>query len=473
MRIFNGKKKIVRPNQRQYNQFRKLSGELNDLLSSGKFFQLSRKHQQALISKLRELFYRLVHVFSEFRLKKILAGAAVLIGFSTAQHANAQTFGPPQISPFGITINPATTINFTFADLDNDGDDDLLLANYGGTLLYQENIGTAQNPSYKAPVTNPFNLSGNSTYGLLPELVDLDADGDSDLVVMETYYGNMLYFENTGTKQSPNFAAPVTNPHGFVANYYYILPAFADMDNDGDLDLWLGGGYSYYGHIAYFENNGTPQQPSWGTVQLNPFNFSLPAYTYIISPTLADLDHDGDLDLLLGAYYYDYNSYFYGAGFYYYENKGTNQSPDFSGAPLNGPFNLSIPNASLTYIAFPKFVNLDEDGDMDIMCLTYGYSGGVGTLNLYYFENFTIMPGIESSNGEKPIVLYPNPTSNQLFIRLEDPNPALPLSLTNSMGQTVWQSIIHEKEVIIPLIDFPNGTYLIRVGDHVQTVIKQ
>ena len=457
----------MHPYKRKYNQFRRLSGELNELLTTGKFYQLSRKHQHQLISKLRELFYRLIHVFSEFRLEKILAGAALLIGISTSQNASAQNFGVVQNQPFSIQIAPYT-YGLGFADLDNDGDNDLLMVNYGGSFLYQENIGTPQTPSFKDTIANPFNLAPLGSYAFASlAFADLDNDGDFDLVVMESYYGNMLYFENTGNSQTPNFAAPITNPSGFVPSYYYIFPSFVDMDDDGDQDLWMGG-YGYNSRIAYFENIGTPQQPLWDTIQFNPFNFTFPAKTLYPAPSLADLDHDGDLDLLTISLYYDsYTNY--GSHIYYHENLGTTQVPNFSGGAQIDPFNLFVPHPGTTNLGFPKFVDLDDDGDFDLACHTISYSANT----IYYFENMTVMPGIQTAETHKPFVLYPNPTSNQLIIKLEDANDPLPVSLVNSLGQTIFHGIIHQREMTILLDDFPNGTYLVRIGNHSETVIKQ
>jgi hypothetical protein len=65
------------------------------------------------------------------------------------------------------------------------------------------------------------------------------------------YYGNTRYFENTGTATSPVFAAPVANPFGLVQTNYYNFPAIADLDDDGDEDILIG---EYYGSLQYFKN---------------------------------------------------------------------------------------------------------------------------------------------------------------------------------------------------------------------------
>ena len=71
-------------------------------------------------------------------------------------------------------------------------------------------------------------------------------------------------------------------------------PAFADLDGDGDLDLVLGDGYG----IRAFINDGGTFTPLAGAD--DPFCGI--DVGYFATPALADIDGDGDLDLVVGNY---------------------------------------------------------------------------------------------------------------------------------------------------------------------------
>ena len=99
---------------------------------------------------------------------------------------------------------------------------------------------SATAPAYSAPATNPFGISDVGSYAS-PALADLDGDGDLDLFIGNSS-GNTLVFTNTAAAgaTAPAYSAPATNPFGISDVGYYASPAFADLDGDGDLDLFIG-----------------------------------------------------------------------------------------------------------------------------------------------------------------------------------------------------------------------------------------
>jgi hypothetical protein len=273
--------------------------------------------------------------------------------------------------------NPLGTIDLVdrstpaFADVDGDGDFDAVIGNGSGDLKYFENTGTGTAPVYveRAGTANPFDgVSVGYPQVSAPALGDLDGDGDLDLVVGEQY-GTLFYFENTDTGVTPTFAerGGAANPLDGINVSGVSGPFLADLDGDGDLDLVAGEQYGD-GSLKYFENTGTAIAATYveRTGIANPFDDI--DFGYHRAPVLADLDGDGDLDAVVGGI---------GGALRYAENTGTTIAATYvertDGAnPFNG---IGVGTYSK-----PSLVDLDGDGDLDALI---GEQDGV----LNYYEN--------------------------------------------------------------------------------------
>ncbi len=217
------------------------------------------------------------------------------------------------MGPYNL-VSPSIFNAPAVADLDNDGDFDVLSGGYQGNFFYYQNTGSNISPSFANSVSNPFGLNAIG-YISTPAFADLDNDGDYDML-SGSYDGGFRYFENTGSVSSPAFATVAANPFGLASVGYFSAPAFADLDADGDLDMMSG---EAYGHFRYFQNTGTSTSPAFTGGITDPFG--LTALSYSSAPTFADLDQDGDLDLISGDE---------DGGFFYFENTGTNVFPAFA-----------------------------------------------------------------------------------------------------------------------------------------------
>ena len=202
------------------------------------------------------------------------------------------TFASAITNPFGLS-NAGFYIDFSFVDIDNDGDLDAFIGNSDGNTLFYRNTGTLSNPTYAAVITNPFGLSDVGSQAS-PTFVDSDGDGDLDAFV-GNLDGNTLFFRNTGTVSNPTFAAVMTNPFGLIDVGAQASPAFVDIDGDGDLDAFEG---NKDGDTLFFRNIGTANSPVFAAASTNPFG--LIDADSNASPTFVDIDGDGDLDAFVG-----------------------------------------------------------------------------------------------------------------------------------------------------------------------------
>jgi parallel beta-helix repeat protein len=179
-----------------------------------------------------------------------------------------------------------------FADLDNDGDYDVLIGDGPTATAYAyENTGSATSPAWTP--NSGWNSPTLSWGGCKPALADLDNDGDYDLLLYAASNGKRAVYENTGGAGSPIWTAnPGWNPPIMVQG---ATPDFADLDGDGDYDLMVG--INAGGATSAYENTGGASSPVWARKSI----WDPPSVTMSAKPALADLDNDGDYDLLLGT----------------------------------------------------------------------------------------------------------------------------------------------------------------------------
>jgi hypothetical protein len=271
---------------------------------------------------------------------------------------NGSSLAPVFVERTG-SANPFAGIDVGFAsspelaDLDGDGDLDLAIGPSSGVVRYFQNTGSALSPAFveRTGAANPLaliNADASVGYGSNPELADLDDDGDLD-AVSGLEPGDLRYFQNTGSSTAPAFVQRTgsANPFTGIDVGTGSHPELEDLDSDGDLDVVVG---SFYGNLLYFENTGSASAARY-LERAVPFGGAKPGRG--CSPSLADLDGDGDLDASVGI----------ASGVVItYQNTGTVRSPSFvqlaaSANPFDG-FNFG-------YYSNPNLADFDGDGDLD------------------------------------------------------------------------------------------------------------
>jgi Ca2+-binding RTX toxin-like protein len=262
---------------------------------------------------------------------------------TTAPHGTLTVFSTAITNRYGLS-DVGSFASPTFADIDADGDLDVFIGNNAGNTLVYLNTGSATSPAFAAPVTNPYGLGDVGSYAN-PTLADIDGDGDLDVFV-GNQAGNTLVYLNTGSATSPAFAAPSTNPYGLGNVGFYASPAFADIDGDGDLDAFIGYGD---GNTLVYLNTGSTTSPAFAVSSTNPYGLGDVGLS--ANPTFADIDGDGDLDAFIGNHFGNTQVYL---------NTGSATSPAFA-VPSTNPYGLG----NVDFFAHPALADIDADGDVD------------------------------------------------------------------------------------------------------------
>ncbi len=120
-----------------------------------------------------------------------------------------------------------STNSSSFADLDNDGDPDLLVAGNNGYVYYYQNISDSSGIKFTEITSHPFYHLKNRIFGTLIE--DFNLDGWLDCFIT-TNGENRLYLNDGQGSFLNNFDSDFKQT-------YSTGSSAADIDRDGDLDI--------------------------------------------------------------------------------------------------------------------------------------------------------------------------------------------------------------------------------------------
>ncbi|MCW9706555.1 FG-GAP and VCBS repeat-containing protein [Fodinibius salsisoli] len=267
-----------------------------------------------------------------------------------------------------------------FVDIDGDENPDMFVQENSDQLMYFKNSSSGSGSSLQWQTDRFQDLSIGEWF----RFADMDQDGDMDLLA-EQPYSHIRYYRNDGSKEKPDFtlaADTLKDTDGEpIFSDRQNIPNVTDIDCDGKLDLFIG---RLDGTVTRYESTGRDNEgiPQFQHVSKRFEGIEIVKQfgTLHGANTLAfyDIDNDGDQDLFWGD--------FFEPGLLLIENEGSCSNPELQGEPK--PFPSSNPLQSSGYNA-PAFTDWGNDGDIDLLIGVLGGAYNASNTiakNLYFYE---------------------------------------------------------------------------------------
>lgn len=381
-----------------------------------------------------------------------------------------------------IEPNAYNTNAIDFTDMDGDGFKDLM---YSGTfwdeIIWRKNLNGQGDFGPKNVIFGGFGEIGYHSFFL----ADVDGDDLEDLITeSESEYSTYLSWHKKLT-------AGGYGERQIIEEFYWNSNSIYadDLDNDGDIDILYPDNIN--NRVLWYKNTNGLGNFVLQQIITNDVGSNVKLYT-------ADLDGDGDLDVLSASFDDDKMAWYEntdGSGIF-----GNQQiiSTDADGAisvkalDLDSDGDMDVISASYNdnKIAWYEnldglgnfgeqeiittnangaslvgFADLDNDGDIDL------FSASRNDSKIAWYEHSPILD-INTTN-QIDFTLYPNPTSGKLTIQSNE--TVNNIAVYTQLGQLIF-SIKNKNEIDISSLNA--GMYFIKIDDKrgitiVKKVIKE
>lgn len=410
----------------------------------------------------------------------VLAASSVGYYLSWYKNTDGQgTFGEQQI----IDSNVIAPRDVFAADLDGDEDLDIVLVskhinNINKISWYENTDGLGNFEEEQIISVDDFDfIKVNPT--------DINGDGNIDIVATAHY--NLIWFENLDNQG--NFSHRIILEEEDIFKIFYNFPI--DIDNDGDIDVITGG---YFDNIEWYEN--IDGLGSFGEEQL----ITIDNIDKLKDIHAADLDNDGDMDVLSAsrndgkiAWYENLD----GLG-----NFGGQQlisSPDelygFSvvAADIDNDGDLDVVSGrGDDYVSWyenldglgnfndANIISTEADGVLQVFTNDINNDGNIDVISSSYFDDKIAWYENTGELGinevtESKLSLYPNPTSDYITINHSTAISITSINIVDILGRKVYSTINPTNSINISKLE--KGVLLVQIqtnnGLFTQKLIKQ
>ncbi len=314
------------------------------------------------------------------------------------------------------TAFPTMTGWVLLRDYDGDGKEDIFTSVPTGVSVYR-NVSTASELRFQLASSLLLSKGFSAVINLfvnsldVPAIQDMDGDGDLDIMCFDFPAGSSVQYHQNISKETYGHLDSLVFKRiddcwgGFseidCSHYLFgqscklntrlselriehvgggaLLPI--DTDNDGDFDLVVG--KESCDNLNFLKNVGTVQQANFSALDTIYPKSTRTVFKTFPAAFHVDVDLDGKRDLLVTpnkdsnpSLDIDFKS-----SLWYYNNKGTDQLPDFQFVKKDFLQNTML---DLGEQSVPAVLDYDNDGDYDLVVAEKGFKG-VG--RLYLLEN--------------------------------------------------------------------------------------
>ena len=195
----------------------------------------------------------------------------------------------------GLGSPDGRAMGIAACDIDNDGDEDLYVANDGMENYLYRNRGDGSFENVALDTGTAFGQNGEATSAMGPEFGDFDADGLIDIFVPDMGYGCL--YRNTGKGWFEEKSARL-GVAAVLGQYTSWSGNFLDIDNDGWLDIFVVNGDAH--HLEPEEDTLLLNRGGAGFEDVSARTGSALRLKFVGRGSASgDFDNDGDLDLLV------------------------------------------------------------------------------------------------------------------------------------------------------------------------------